>query len=198
MIYIQGLLFILGFVLCFSGNNLFETSRPVGGGILGTTIGILVGTALRNPGDPSLLPIILAAVIGAVVGALIAAILYTMIITLASGVLGGFIGSVAGFVLANSSNTHTLANASFSLIPQNSIQMAGALVFVAIGMILSIVMKHIMPLIATAFIGSFIAVTAAGDIGANYLPILGNNIFIIFAWIILGWLGLIVQNKNQE
>jgi hypothetical protein len=198
MIYIQGVLFVLGFVLCFSGNNLFETSRPVGGGILGSTIGIMVGISLREAGNPSLTPIILAGVIGAVIGALLAAILYTVIITLASGVLGGFIGSVAGFIFASGGNTHSLASSSFSLIPDNNIQMAAMLVFVAIGIILSIVMKNIMPLVATAFIGSFIAATAAAEIGSIFLPILGNNIFIIFAWIIIGWLGLIVQNNNQE
>lgn len=186
-----------GFMFCFTGYGLLRTAPKfigfVGGGILAVEIG---SRFLSLPDGWETLAPIGMFLLGGLIGLLLASLLYMVMAILGGVVLGGGLGYAAGFLLTRHGDTRQLAEALFQRQPLSDLQMVLMLVGgLAVGL-LAIRFDELILMATTALLGALFLMAATVQLAAPTTAILRNDVFVFFAWAVLGLFGLYWQNRH--
>jgi hypothetical protein len=200
MVQIQNIAqILLGLVIAFSGANIFRSSPPLGGFIVGGVVAANLANTLFVPpaGWEFWMPLV-AFLAGGLIGALIAIPLHVVVFVLTGTALGIVTGMLLGFLINQQGMTHMIVNGIFTLGSVTPLQIVLMAVF-GIGFgLLSIRFDEMMTAASTAFLGSLSAVSGITFLATARLPIFTNSIFLGFLWFILGLLGWIWQSYHVE
>lgn len=191
---------VVGFILCMAGSMLLRDSPRLGGFLLGGLIAAEAGARLIPlPGAYNLLVPLISYLVGGLIGMLLSVPLYAVIMVLSSSALGAVVGMLVGIFLSASGATQSIVTAIFNLSANfNDIQITLMIVFALFFGLLTLRYDLFMTMASTGYVGAFLAISGLITLFGSSTPILRNGVFQFFAWLGLGLLGLVYQNRNQE
>ncbi len=196
----DGIMIVLGILVCFTGYSMFRGMLPVWGFILGGWIAYTIMPTILGPDRAGQLLFQLIGIgVGAIIGAAIAVPLYFVIVFLSGAALGIIFGVMVG-ALIDVGRLSTLAEwkafiaMTFPPIPQSGMQyLIAAIAGILLGMV-ALGFQKFMICASSAFLGAAAFITGlGGGITTISSSDIGKGAIMVTAWIILGLIGLIVQ-----
>jgi hypothetical protein len=189
---------LLGLAFALTGANLFRSSPPIGGFIIGGLLSINVaGMVFQAPPGLEIWFPVGAFIIGGLIGALLAIPLRGLISILSGIMLGIMIGAVVGYIASQGGVTKLIIQGVFNIgviSPLQALFMAG---FGLIFGVLAIRFDEVMTAASTSYLGSLAAVSGIANLGKG-MPVFENTIFMGFLWFTIGLLCWIWQSYHQE
>ncbi len=141
---------------------------------------------------------LLAFAAGGLVGAILGSVLSMLLLVVYTSILGAMVGFVLGFLVMMGGNTRQIIDSLLALSGITPVQSAFMVVFALVFGFMSLRYQEFMAMASTAFVGSGLAVFAMAEQLKILAPVFKEDVVLLFVWVVLGLIGLIIQNKNEN
>ena len=190
---------VVGLVLFSVGGVSVRESPRIGGFLVGGLVAAeLVVRLFALTAIWQWLGPLLAFLLGGLVGAFLGSILSMLLLVVYTSILGAMVGFVMGFLVMMSGNTREIIDSLLALSGITPIQSAFMVVFALVFGFMSLRFQEFMSMVSTAFVGSGLAVFALAEQLKKLTPIFKEDLVLLFVWVVLGLIGLIIQNRNEN
>ncbi|MCC6147002.1 MAG: hypothetical protein IT308_05490 [Anaerolineaceae bacterium] len=188
---------VVGLALFLLGGSFIQGSPRIGGFLVGglaaaeVVVRVAALTALWQWLGP-----LLAFVAGGLIGMLLGSILSMLLLVLYTSILGAMVGFIMGFLVAVGGSSYHLVDSLIAFSEVTPVQSAFMVVFALLFGFMSLRFQDFMAMASTAFIGSGLAIFTMADQLKTLSPIFKEDVVLLFAWVVIGLIGLMAQNSR--
>jgi len=190
---------VAGLVLFAVGGVSVRESPRIGGFLVGGLVAAeLVVRVFTLAAFWHWLAPLLAFLLGGLIGAILGNVLSMLLLVFYTSILGAMVGFILGFLVMMGGNTRQIIDSLLALSEITPIQGAFMIVFALVFGFMSLRYQEFMAMASTAFVGAGLAVFAMAEQLKLLTPVFKEDVVLLFVWVVLGLIGLIIQNKNAN